>query len=120
MHELSIAQNILEILEQYVPPERRAAVRQVRVRAGRLSGILPDSLDFCFEAITAGTPLAGSRLQFDTIPIRLKCAACGQVSEVEEPPFFCPRCEGLNVEVVTGMELQVVDIELAEEPAETP
>jgi hydrogenase nickel incorporation protein HypA/HybF len=119
MHELSIAQNLLEIVEQYVPPERRAGVREVRVRAGRLSGILPDSLQFCFEAITAGTPLAGSRLKIEEIPIRLKCAACNTTCEVEEPPFRCPLCDGFQVEVVTGMELQVVDIELAEESAET-
>ena len=120
MHELSIAQNLLEIVEQYVTPERRGAVREVRVRAGRLSGVLPDSLEFCYQAITAGTPLAGSRLKIETVPLRLNCATCDRISEVEEPLFRCPLCEGLQVEVVSGMELQIVDIELAEEAAETP
>ncbi len=64
MHELSIAQNIVDIVQQYVPGEAMGDVRFVRVRVGGLSGIVPESLEFSFSAIVAGTPLGSARLDY--------------------------------------------------------
>lgn len=62
MHELSIAHGIFEIVAEHAPPPRASAVRDVRVRVGSEAGVLADSLEFCFEAIVAGTPWAAARL----------------------------------------------------------
>jgi hydrogenase nickel incorporation protein HypA/HybF len=55
MHELSIAQSIVEIVHQYVPVGNCRSVKTVRVLVGEHAGVVPDSLSFCFEAITAET-----------------------------------------------------------------
>ena len=118
MHELSLAQSILSIVKDHVPPERMGAVRSVRVDIGRLSGVVADSLDFCFTALVAETPLQQSRLELNNIPLRLACADCRETFESEGDVFCCPSCDGSRTTVVSGMELRVTEIELVEEAEE--
>ena len=120
MHELSIAQNIIEIVEQYVPGAAMAEVRSVRVRVGRLSGIVPDSLEFSFSAIVAGTPLGSARLDIEDVPAVCRCEACSAEFEAADFVFVCPACGNVNTRLLSGSDLQVVDIELEEAPVQEP
>ena len=115
MHEMGIAQNILEIVRQSVPEGQAAAVRGIRVRIGQLSGIIPDSLDFCFSALVSDTEMSRARLVMDSIPMVSLCKDCRNQFEVRDYNFSCPSCSGANLELVSGKELEVVEIELAEE-----
>ncbi len=117
MHELSIAQNILEIVHQYVPEEQRSEVQSVKVQVGRLSGVVPDSLDFCFSVIIGETPLAGAKLDIQQTPARSRCSQCSTAFEIEGATFNCPSCGGTDLEILSGTELQVIEVELAEEPS---
>jgi len=65
MHELSLANGILDIVRQYVPVERAPRVRTVRVRVGDLAGVVPDSLAWCFSAIVLDTPYHTASLAID-------------------------------------------------------
>ncbi len=112
MHELSIAQSIADIVRQHAPDG--AAVRAVRVAVGRMSGVVPESLEFCFDAVVSDTPLEGARLEIERIPVRAACARCRDVFTVEEPAFACPACGSTDIELVAGMELQVLEIEVAQ------
>jgi len=60
MHEMSIAQNILEIVESALSENPGSRLKKVVVKAGELVAVVPESLQFCYQAITAGTPLEGS------------------------------------------------------------
>ncbi len=111
MHELSIAQGILDIVQQYVPEDQAAGVRSVRVRIGPLSGIVPESLDFSFGAIVAGTPWRDAKLDLVLVPARLRCNGCTRESEARELVFCCPECGGHDIQMVSGAELDVVEIE---------
>jgi hydrogenase nickel incorporation protein HypA/HybF len=68
MHEVGIAESILDIVRQYVPDEQAPLVRAVHVRVGTLTAVLPESLEFCFQAIVAGTRLADARLCIERPP----------------------------------------------------
>ena len=68
MHELSIAQSLITIMRAHVPADKAAAVREVRIRVGDLSGVLVESLAFCFTAALAGTPYASAVLTVDRVP----------------------------------------------------
>ena len=118
MHELSLAQSILNIVKEHVPQQQIAAVRLVRVDIGRLSGVVADSLDFCFTALVAETPLQESRLEMNTIPLRLACADCDETFESAGDVFHCPSCRGSHTTVISGMEMCVTEIELEEQPEE--
>jgi len=115
MHELSIAQGIVDIVRQYVPEGQATDVRLVKVRVGRLSGVVADSLDFCFGAIVGGTALGNARLDIEETPLRARCDACADVFAGDATAFVCPGCGSHDIRIVSGTELQVVEIELAEQ-----
>lgn len=119
MHELSLAQEIIELVQQHVPPDQRCDVRSVRVRVGRLSGVVVDSLEFCFGAMVSGEPLAAARLEIEQVPAQILCATCQRRSDIDGPVLACPCCHGTQVSVVSGRELDVVEVELEERVAKT-
>ncbi len=118
MHELSIAQGILEIVQGAVPADQMASVQSVRVRVGHLSGVVADSLEFCFGAIAEDTPLRGASLLIEPVPAVSECKACSRRFDVEDLAFLCPSCGSTNITLVSGMELQVAEIELLDNPVE--
>ena len=115
MHELSVAQEILEIVNQYVPDPKPNTVKSVKVKVGRMSNILTESLTFCFDVITNDTPLSGVRLDTIEIPVIINCAGCNQESEIEPPVFACPICGNNQIKIISGTELWVDEIELFDE-----
>ena len=111
MHELSVAAGILDVVRQHVPMSQAPLVRTVRLRVGEMAGVLPDSLDFCFGAIVAGTPYALASLEIERVPARGTCGSCGR--HVEASPLeLCPVCGGFGITLTSGEELQVVDVEI--------
>ncbi len=112
MHELSIAEEIINIASQYVPADNKAEVLSVFVEIGKLSNILPDSLEFCFDALVGDTKLKGAKLIVNEIPAAVKCDACGNISEIENVLFQCNNCGSPNVKLIKGNELKVTEIEI--------
>jgi hydrogenase nickel incorporation protein HypA/HybF len=119
MHELSIAQNILEIVRQNVPANAESSVKVVRVRIGEMAGVVPDSLEFCFTAIVKDTSFPDAVLAIERVPFILVCSSCGKRFRSEAGLAVCPSCGSLVTTVVSGTELQVVEIELDDIPQET-
>jgi hydrogenase nickel incorporation protein HypA/HybF len=112
MHELSVAQEIVSIVNQYVPDPKPNSVKSVKVKIGKLSNILTDSLTFCFEAITSDTPLNGAKLEVIETPVKIICNSCNKESEIEPPVFACPVCGNNQIKIISGTELRVDEIEL--------
>ena len=84
MHELGIAQNIFEIVQQSVPGDQARLVRIIRIRVGQLSGIVPDSLDFCFSAIIDDTDMRQARLAIEQVPTLSQCKKCAHRFEIKD------------------------------------
>jgi hydrogenase nickel incorporation protein HypA/HybF len=120
MHELGIAQNILQIVQQSVPEDQSADVRMIRIRVGQLSGVVPDSLDFCFSAMVNDTNLQRAKLEIEQIPITSECRECRHRFQMSEMDFSCPACNSSNLELISGRELEIIEIELADENDEAP
>jgi hydrogenase nickel incorporation protein HypA/HybF len=120
VHELSLAQSIVDIVQSAASANGRGRVMTVGVRVGELSGVVVDSLTFCFSAITAGTPLEGAVLRVDHVPVRAECRECRAVCKVEDLVFLCPSCGSGNLEIIAGRELHVSEIEVEEDPGEKP
>jgi hydrogenase nickel incorporation protein HypA/HybF len=108
MHELSITQSIVDAVRE------RAAGRPVhciRVRAGRLTAVIPASIQFCFELIVEGTELAGARLEIEQPDGRAHCRACDTEFALPDLVLLCP-CGSAEVSVTGGRELQIVSMEV--------
>jgi hydrogenase nickel incorporation protein HypA/HybF len=109
VHELSITQSLVEAVTERTGASR---VASVRVRVGRLSGVVPDAMQFCFEVVTAGTPLEGATLEFDQPEGRARCRACDEEFVLADQILLCP-CGSADVAVVGGRELAVASVVMA-------
>jgi len=112
MHELSIAQNIIEMIQQYVPEPEWKQVAAVRIKIGVVAGIVPDSLEFSFQAITSESALRKTRLIIERIPFRVQCHTCNTITENEDGFALCGECESTDIKVLSGTELQIAEIEI--------
>lgn len=119
MHELSVAQNILEIVEEHVPSSGLSLVKNVKLKIGALAGIVPDSLEFCFNAIKEQTPMRNAVLVVEHIPFELECRTCGKVSTNDIGMFLCPECGSDETSMIAGNELLVTAIEVLDEKEST-
>jgi len=109
MHELSITQSVIEICEQNAGGRR---VLSVTLEVGELSGILPDAVEFCFEACSKGTLLEGARLKIDRVSPKGHCRECESDFPVSAYYDSCPSCGGYTVELLTGEEMRVKELEV--------
>jgi hydrogenase nickel incorporation protein HypA/HybF len=120
MHEMSVAQSLVEIIHQNVPNGDLPNVRAVKLKVGALSGVVPDSLEFSFSVITAETPLREARLDIEHIPFTIHCTGCGKDSSPTLGIVLCPACGSGATQVLSGTELQVSEIELTDFPEGSP
>ena len=109
MHELAIAESVVETVTQRLPD---AKVTCVRLEVGALSGVVPDSIRFCFDLATEGTGLAGARLEITEPPARCRCRACGAEFQPDTPIVLCP-CGSADVAVLAGEELKILSVQVA-------
>ncbi len=112
MHELALAESIVNAVKKAVQDRPNAKVLQVRVRIGELTDIVPDSLVFGFESLVAETPMAGARLEIERVAIKGRCGKCGHEFTVEEFIFICPECFSTDIDLIRGDELEVIDIDV--------
>ncbi len=108
MHELAITQSIVDTVTARTGA---AKVSVVTVRVGRLSGVIPDAMRFCFELVTESTPLAGARLDVEEPEGRGRCRSCGADVVLPDMILLC-SCGSADVEVTAGRELAVASVEV--------
>ncbi len=115
MHELGIAQQMAEIAISSIPPGiENPRVDRLNLKIGRLAAVVEDSLRFCFEIISKDTPLEGVKLVIEEIPVVVRCRECNHEWEIDGPVFKCPECGIGQVKVLSGRELQITSLELAD------
>lgn len=108
MHELAITQSVVDAVCEHTGG---APVASVRLRIGKLSGVVPDALRFCFELIAEGTALQGAALVIDEPPGAGHCRSCGVDLVLTDLLLLCP-CGSADVQVVSGRQLTVQSIEV--------
>jgi hydrogenase nickel incorporation protein HypA/HybF len=115
MHELSIVESVVDAVTETAARYPGAQVKSVKLRVGVLAAVVRESLEFCWELATVGTPLAGAALVVNSVPIVLHCAACGQDAEIDGVQSFrCPNCGELAADLRQGRELEIESIEIEE------
>ncbi len=113
MHELSIALSMIEMATEESEKRGGARVDALYLKLGKLSGVVKDALLFSWEVACQGTPLAGSRLVIEEIPVVVHCANCRADKTMDSINYFlCPVCNSPTPEVISGRELQVTALEI--------
>ncbi len=113
MHELSLARDLLGMIERELDRANERVVR-VNVCVGSAAGIVPESLRFAFRAVCEGTRADGAELSITTVAARSRCTDCGIVFEFDGLIGRCPGCGRLGGELLSGNEMILRTIEVAD------
>lgn len=121
MHELGLAQGIVEVVAARAARCHAVRVNGVRLRIGEAAGVVPDSLTFCFELLAREDPiLAGAQLSIERVPHRGRCRPCGAEFDIVNFIMRCPSCGQWDADVLSGTELEVREMEYDADVAAGP
>lgn len=113
MHELSIAQALVEQVEAAAKKEHALRVVRVVIAVGALSGVDSESLRTLFPLVTEGTVASDAELIVEHVAARVKCRACGHEAQTDAEFFIgCATCGSREVELSAGRELNIKTVEL--------
>ncbi len=114
MHELSICQSMLEIVDRTMAEHPGAKLERIYLDVGRGSTVEPSLLSEAFVVATTGGRYEGSELVVREIPLVGRCRSCCNEFEYREIALGCPNCESTAVDIVSGMELNITGLEIEE------
>ncbi len=112
MHEMSLAQALVEHAAELAHQDGCNRVLAIDVRIGALSGVMRDALEFCFPAAARGTALDGAELRVTEIPLTALCRECRRESRPEPFEIQCPHCGSLNLDLADAREFKLVSLEV--------
>jgi hydrogenase nickel incorporation protein HypA/HybF len=112
MHEMSLAEGVLQLVEDTARRERAHKVKLVVLEIGRLSSVEPEALKFCFEAVTHGSIAHGAALEIVAVPGAGWCMPCAATVNMDELYGACPQCGSHQVQPTSGTEMRVKEIEI--------
>ncbi|MBU2808724.1 hydrogenase maturation nickel metallochaperone HypA [Acidithiobacillus ferrooxidans F221] len=112
MHELSLCEGILQILEEQSRTQGFIRVHRVCLEIGALASVEPEALRFHFDVVMQGTLAEGSRLEFVTVPAQAWCLPCGEKVSIRQYFDDCPQCGSRQLQVIAGEELRIQQLEV--------
>ena len=112
MHEMSLAEGILQLLEDAARRENARRVSAVFLEIGQLASVEVESLRFCFDAVVKDSIAEGARLEIVETPGTGWCLDCSQSVPMSDKLSACPRCGSFRVQVTGGTEMRVKELEI--------
>lgn len=114
MHESSIAHSILDIVEEQCAENGCSTVRSLTVRLGRATGVMPEALQFAFDAMKEPTKARDAQLKIEIVPVGGRCRLCGGEFDVPDAAyvFSCPLCGSDSFEITRGREMEITEIDM--------
>lgn len=113
MHEVSIAQSLLEIAVENCKNTGSKRIEAIKVKVGRASGIMPDALLFAFDAVKIGTIADKAILNIEEVPVSGFCESCKKNFTVDEAfVVSCPLCGNIALRIDTGHELHIEEMDV--------
>lgn len=113
MHELSVAQGIIQVIEEELEKRKeKGKIQRINLKVGQLSCVEPEALLFSFEFCSKNTPCESAVLNIEKVPLACQCKECGKKFLPEEAIFICPKCQSYRIEILSGEELYVDSFEI--------
>jgi hydrogenase nickel incorporation protein HypA/HybF len=110
MHELSIAENIVEIAEQSAKQENCAVINEIEIEVGIMSGVVIEALEFAMDSMIKQTMLSKAKVKIIQIEGKARCNHCKKVFEIKDFADVCPHCNQYDFDIIQGKELRVKTI----------
>jgi len=112
MHEMSLAEGVLQLIEDAARREGFSRVKGVWLEIGQLAAVEPDALRFCFDAVTRNSVADGAKLEIVDLPGQGWCMKCCATVAMTESMGACPQCGSHQVQVTGGTEMRVKELEV--------
>ncbi len=112
MHEMSLCEGILQIIEDHAQTQQFSSVKTVWLEIGALSGIEIEAMRFGFEAVTRNTIANGARLEIIEIPGTAWCMQCEKQVRVARRFDGCSICGDYELQVTGGDEMRIKELEV--------
>ncbi len=112
MHEMAIAEGILDIALDYAAKNDGKRIAEIGLLLGEMSGVETEALEMCFGILARGTIAEEAALKMKRIPLVGKCSKCGKEFPIEHYDFWCPECEDGVLNILSGREMQVEYLEV--------
>lgn len=112
MHEMSIAEGIIQTLEEQATAQHYRRVKRVWLEIGPLAAVEPESLRFCFDAVTRGTLAEQAQLEIIDLPGEAWCLACAVTVPITRRYDCCAKCGSYQLQVTRGDELRIKELEV--------
>ena len=103
------------VLENVATSAREAGAEricEIRLVIGEMREVIPDAMEFAFEALAPDTLCEGATLTMTMIKPRSRCNQCGEEFEHDRFHWMCPACDSLATELLAGRELYIDAIEV--------
>jgi len=113
MHEFSIMEAALETAAQKTRAAGATRIHRLKLRVGRLSGVVPEALRFAFDALKAESLAAAAVLEIEEVPAVCWCAGCAAEYEAKDLHYGCPRCHQPGGELRRGKEMELAALEIS-------
>ena len=116
MHELAVAQALVEQVEAVINQHGATQASLIRVRIGPLAGVVPELLASAFPLAAAGSRMEHAELEFAVAPLKVRCQTCGLETEAAMNRLLCGACGDWHTQLISGDELLLESVELSIDP----
>ncbi len=112
MHEMSLCEGVLQILEESASARKFSKVKTVWLEIGALAGVEPEAMRFNFEVVARGTLADGAHLKIIEVPATTWCMTCKKPVKIEQRYDACPDCDGFQLQISGGDEMRIKELEV--------
>ncbi|KUK13153.1 MAG: putative hydrogenase nickel incorporation protein HypA [bacterium 42_11] len=112
MHEFSLAEALMNVVLEEAIKYGACKILKIKVRAGKLMGIVPELLDFAFSSLAEGSIAEGAKLELEEVPFKGKCRSCNYSFSVDDFFGVCPNCGSDEIDIQGGKEFELVGLEI--------
>jgi hydrogenase nickel incorporation protein HypA/HybF len=112
MHEASITESMLSLALEKAREAKAGKIMGINLVVGELAGVVPECVQFYFDAISKNTAAAGAKLNFEVKPTQIRCRKCDYVFTPSDHKWECPKCHENSVEIVSGRECYMESLEV--------
>jgi hydrogenase nickel incorporation protein HypA/HybF len=112
MHEQSIVESLLTLALRHAEKAEAKKILRIYIVVGELSGVVEEAVDFYFSFLSRNTIAEDASLFFMHTPAELRCRNCNTIFLPERLNFHCPNCNEQQVEIISGSELYIDNMEV--------
>jgi len=114
VHEFSLAESLLKVVLEEAQKYEASKILKIKVRAGKLVGVVPELLDFAFKTLSEGTIAEGAVLEIEETEFKGHCRNCGAYFNIEDFWGVCPKCGSNEIDISGGNEFDLIGLEIEE------